>query len=437
MKIAYISAGAGGMFCGSCLRDNTLAAALHKLGHDALLIPTYTPIRTDEDNVSQQRIFLGGINVYLEQKLSLFQYMPRFLKHLLDIPALLRWVSRFAVQIDAKKLGQLTVSVLKGEHGNQRKDIEELADWLATDVKPDVVNLTNALLSGLVHEIKARARVPVLCSLQGDDVFLDSLPEPYRAQSMQLIRDHCREIDGFIATCNDYADYMSQYFAIPRERIHVVYPGLNLAGHGGPHSRRDGDPFTIGYFARICPEKGLHVLVEAFRILKQTPDLPLCRLRVSGWLGANNKAYFDDLQKKIKQWGLADHFEHVECPDHAGKVRFLQSLDVLSVPATYREPKGLYILEALANGVPVVQPRHGSFPELIDATGGGLLVDPDNPAGLADGLRRIMEDRELRDRLGQAGQNAVFQRYHAEEMAKSTQDVYQRYVASKVAGATS
>jgi glycosyltransferase involved in cell wall biosynthesis len=427
MRIAYITAGAGGMFCGSCLHDNTLVAALHKLGHDALLIPTYTPIRTDEENVSQRRIFLGGINVYLEQKVSLFQYTPRFLKRLLDLPALLRWVAGFAVQIDAKNLGELTVSVLKGEHGNQRKDIEELASWLARDMKPEIVNLTNVLLSGLVHEIKARVGVPVLCSLQGDDVFLDSLPEPYRGQSMQLIRDHCREVDGFIATCNDYADFMAEYFAIPRERIHVVYPGLNLAGHGGSRPRADGEPFTIGYFARICPEKGLHVLVEAFRILKQTPDLPPCRLRVSGWLGANNKAYFDDLQKKIKLWGLADHFEHIESPDHASKVRFLQSLDVLSVPATYREPKGLYILEALANGVPVVQPRHGSFPELIEATGGGLLVEPEDVGDLARGLRELMDRAETRAELGRKGKEVVHGRFHADAMAKQTAAVYQRY----------
>jgi glycosyltransferase involved in cell wall biosynthesis len=435
MRIAYITAGAGGMFCGSCLHDNTLAAALHKLGHDAVLIPTYTPIRTDEENVSENRIFLGGINVYLEQKLSLFQYVPRILKRLLDLPALLRWVAGFAVRIDAKNLGDLTVSVLKGEHGNQRKDVAELADWLATDVKPEIVQLTGALLSGLVHEIKARVRVPVLCSLQGDDVFLDSLPEPYRAQSMQLIRDHCRQIDGFIATCNDYADYMAEYFSIPRDRIHVVYPGINLAGHGGLRTRADSDSFAIGYFARICPEKGLHQLVEAFRILKQTSDLPPCRLRASGWLGANNKTYFDDLQNRIKQWGLADHFEYIECPDHAAKVRFLQSLDVLSVPATYREPKGLYILEALANGVPVVQPRHGSFPELIDATGGGLLVEPDNPPGLAAGLRRIMEDRTLCQNLGLTGQNSVHQRFHAEGMARSTVEAYRNYVVGRREGA--
>jgi glycosyltransferase involved in cell wall biosynthesis len=428
MKIAYITAGAAGMFCGSCMRDNTLTAALRKLGHDALLIPTYTPLRTDEENVSQHRVFLGGINVYLEQKLSLFRHTPGILTRFLDIPSLLRWVSRFAMQIDARKLGELTISVLKGEHGNQRKEVEQLAAWLAADVKPQIVNLTNALLSGLVHEVKRQARVPVLCSLQGDDIFLDSLPEPYRAIAMQLIREHCREVDGFIATCNYYADYMAGYFDIPRERIHVVYPGLNLTGHGGSRARVNGDPFTIGYFARICREKGLHVLVEAFRLLKQMPDTPPCRLRVSGYLGAIDQVYFDELQLKIKQWGLADHFEHVDSPDHESKVRFFQSLDMLSVPTVYREPKGLYILEAMANGVPVVQPRHGSFPEWIEATGGGVLVEPENPIELARGLRELMVAPDARVEFGRKGKEAVHTRFHAAAMAEQTAAVYQRFV---------
>jgi glycosyltransferase involved in cell wall biosynthesis len=337
-------------------------------------------------------------------------------------------VSRFAVQIDARKLGELTISVLKGEHGNQRKEVEQLAAWLASDVKPQVVNLTNALLSGLVHEIKRQVRVPVLCSLQGDDIYLDSLPEPYRTVAMQLIREHCREVDGFIATCKYYADYMAGYFDIPRERIHVVYPGLNLTGHGGPRTPNNGNPFVIGYFARICREKGLHNLVDAFRLLKQTPDTPPCRLRVSGYLGANDRVYFDDLQLKIKQWGLADHFEHLESPDHESKVRFFQGLDVLSVPTVYREPKGLYILEAMANGVPVVQPRHGSFPEWIEATGGGLLVEPENPVDLARGLRDLMFAPETRAELGRQGKEAVHARFHAAAMAEQTIAVYRQFV---------
>jgi glycosyltransferase involved in cell wall biosynthesis len=432
MRIAYVTAGAAGMYCGSCLHDNTLVAALARQGHDALLVPTYTPITTDEPDVSTRRVFFGGINVYLQQKLGLFRHTPWFLDRLLDAPRLLRWVSRFAVRTRAEDLGDLTVSMLKGENGHQRKEIDKLVGWLADEVKPEVVNLTNALLSGMVHELKARLGVPILCSLQGDDIFLESLPEPYREQALALIRDHCSEIDGFLATSAYYADFMAGYFTIARERIHVVLPGLNLQGHGGVRIAENGRPFTVGYFARICPEKGFHVVAEAFRRLRQTPGTPPCRLRVSGWLGDNNRAYFDGVRKQLADAGLAGDFEHVESPDHASKVRFLQSLDVLSVPTVYREPKGLYVLEALANSVPVVQPRHGSFPELIEATGGGLLVTPEDPADLARALRQLMDNPGHRGELGRKGQAAVFDRFHAERMARETADVYARYVTSSV-----
>ncbi len=427
MRIAYITAGAAGMYCGSCMHDNTLVAELCAQGHDALLIPTYTPIRTDETDVSQKRVFFGGINVYLQQKFSLFRHTPWVLDSLLDAPRLLRWASRFAVNTEATRLGDLTISMLKGEHGFQRKEVAKLVKWLAEEVRPEIINLTNALLSGMVHELKQSIKVPVLCTLQGDDIYLDALPEPYRAQCMELIRAHCREIDGFIATSIYYADYMATYFQIPRERIHVVYPGPKLAGHGGPRPMTNGPPYTIGYFARICSEKGLHHLVDAFRILRQTPGSPPCRLRVSGWLGDNQRGYLEGLQERAKQWGFADHFEHVESPDHATKVRFLQSLDILSVPTTYGEPKGLYVLEALANGVPVVQPRHGSFPELIEATGGGLLVNPDDPEDLARGLRQLLDNVAHREELGRKGKEAVHQRFNAERMAQETVDVYRRY----------
>ncbi len=428
MRITYITAGAAGMFCGSCMRDNTLVAALAREGHDALLVPCYTPIRTDEKDVSQKRVFFGGVNVYLQQKWGLFRHTPWFLDRFLDAPSLLRWVSRFAVKTRAEDLGDLTVSMLKGEHGKQRKEVAKLAEWLATEVKPQVINLTNAILSGMVHELKRTVGAPVLCSLQGDDIYLEALPEPFRTQSLTLIREHCREIDGFIATSAAYADFMADYFAVPRERIHVVFPGINLHGYGGPRPAHNGRPFTIGYFARICPEKGLHVLAEAFRLLRQAPGAERARLHVSGWLGDDHKKYFEEIQKSLKAAGLADDFLHVDSPGHDDKVRFLHGLDVLSVPTTYREPKGLYVLEALANGVPVVQPRHGSFPELLEATGGGLLVNPDDPRDLADGLRRLMDDAAHREELGRTGKEAVHARFHADRMARETAAVYAQYL---------
>jgi glycosyltransferase involved in cell wall biosynthesis len=426
MRIAYISAGAGGMFCGSCLHDNTLAAALVTLGHDALLIPTYTPLRTDEPDVSERSVFLGGINAYLQQKLSLFRHTPRFFDWFLDARPLLRWVARFAVRTQAQELADLAISVLKGEHGFQRKEIARLVDWLADELKPDVVLFSNVLLSGIVHPLRARLKVPVIATLQGDDVFLEALPEPSRRAALELIAAHCREIDGFIATSRFYADFMSGYLHVPRERIDVVYPGLNLKGHGQPRPARPGERYTIGYFARICPEKGLHNLVEAFCQFRHGEGAPNAKLRVSGWLGENNRAYFEEQKARLSHAGLLGDFAHVESPDLASKLAFMQSIDVLSVPTTYHEPKGLYVLEALANSVPVVQPRHGSFPELIDATGGGLLVEPDDSADLARGLRELM-DPALRETLGQRGKQAVFERFHARAMAEATLGVLGKY----------
>jgi glycosyltransferase involved in cell wall biosynthesis len=337
-------------------------------------------------------------------------------------------VSRFAVSTKAEELGGLTLSMLAGTHGHQAKEVEKLVSWLDHDVRPELVTLTNVLLSGIVPALKQRLRVPVLAWLQGDDIFLESLPQRYRTEAVRQIRENCSAVDGYLVTSRYYADFMAEYLGLPRERMHVVYPGLNLKGHGGERPARAAPPFVIGYFARICREKGFHNIAEAFRLLCQSPGAPDCRLRVSGWLGPQNRPYFDECLRQLREAGLGDRVEHVESPTHADKVNFLRSIDVLSVPTTYHEPKGLYVLEALANGVPVVQPRHGSFPELIEATGGGLLVNPDDPADLAAGLRRLLVDVVLREELGRKGKEAVFQAFDAATMSRRTAEVFGRYI---------
>jgi len=293
MRIAYITAGAAGMFCGSCMRDNTLVAALRKSGHDALLIPTYTPIRTDEEDISQQQIFFGGINVYLEQKFWLFRHTPWLFDRLLNFRWLLSLVSPLAARTKYSKLGQLTISMLRGEEWKQKKEVDKLVGWLAGDLKPDVVVLTNAVLSGLVPELQRRLPVPVFVTLQGDDIFLDALPVVDRERCFELIRDNCKLISGFICTSRYYAEFMAGYLGVPVEKMHVVYPGLNLDGHGGVRSIRTEHPLTIGYFARICPEKGFQNIVDAFIELRRMPESPPAKLKASGWLGENHRPFFE------------------------------------------------------------------------------------------------------------------------------------------------
>jgi glycosyltransferase involved in cell wall biosynthesis len=341
---------------------------------------------------------------------------------------LLRWVSRFAAKTPYSELGQLTISMLKGEDGKQRKEVDKLVDWLVDELKPQVVVLTNALLSGIIPELERRLSIPVLVTLQGDDIFLDALPEADRRKCIELIRTNCQLVTAFISTSRYYADFMAGYLGIARDKIHTVYPGLNLNGHGGVRSIRTERPLTIGYFARICPEKGFHNLVDAYIALRRLPGLPTVKLKAGGWLGDNHRPFYEQQVQKLVAAGFAHDFEHLDCPSHDDKVRFLRSVDLLSVPTTYHEPKGLYILEAWANGIPVVQPRHGSFPELIEASSGGILVEPDNLAALVEGLRTLLSDHDFRDRAGRAGEASVRERFSASAMAKETIALLERIV---------
>ena len=428
MRIAQITAGAAGMYCGSCIHDNTLAAALKKKGADVALIPTYTPLRTDEVNVSIPQVFYGGINVFLQQNVALFRHTPWILDNVFDRPSLLNLLARFSLSTNAPELGALTVSVLQGEQGRQKKELAKLIKWLKEDYKPDLIQLTNSLFAGLAREMKKELGVPVLCAFQGEDIFWNGLGDPYKSETLNLIRERSSDIHGFISPCRYYAEFMRDCLNIPDDKIHVVNLGINLKGHGKTGRRKDRKPFTIGYLARICPEKGLHVLIDAFHRLTQHTGLENVRLRVAGYLGKADRPYFDEIMKQINSWGLTDGVEYLGEVDRVQKIHFLNTLHVLSVPTPYQEPKGLFILEALANEVPVVQPRHGAFPELIEATGGGILVDSESPEAISQGILQLMNDEKYREKLGRQGKESVHQRFSDDVMAEKTLAVYQKYL---------
>ena len=425
MKIAYITAGAGGMICGNCLRDNALAAALLELGHDAQLIPIYTPIRTDEEDVSLGRVFYGGINVYLQQKYSFFRRTPRFFDRLLDQRWLLRLAAQFAVKTTPRALGALTVSVVEGSEGRQKKELDKLIAWLRQS-RPEVVHLTNALLAGIAPAVKRELGCPVCCSLQGEDFFLSNLPAPHKERAFDLVRHMARSVDAFIAPCRDHAEAMAPHLGISADVIHVVMPGISLEGFQ-PKPKVDPHEFVVGYLARICPEKGLHLLAEAVRRLarKRGSSSPRLRLRVAGWLGPEHRDYLDRIEQQVEEWGLEADFEYLGSIGREQKLRFLGGLDTLCVPVTYRAPKGLYVLEALASGVPVVQPRLGVFPELIERTGGGLLFEPGNVEDLVRSLERLIDNRAEGQRMGQRGRQVVYQRFHSRRVAEQTLAVYE------------
>ena len=423
MRILSFTGGAGEMYCGSCLRDNALAAALLARGHDVVLTPVYTPTRTDERNVSRAQVFFGGISVFLEQQVPLFRRSPWIFDRLWDAPWVIRLASKRQIKVNPQALGEMTVSMLKGEQGFQAKEIAKLLEWLHREPRFDVINLPYALLLGLAEPLKREIGTPICCTLQGEDLFLDGLGEPYREQSMALIRGASRHVDAFLPVSQYYLDYMPDYLGIPHEKMYFVPLGINMHGFT-PRAPRNDDVFTIGYLARIAPEKGLHALCEAYRELRRMPGMGRSRLVTAGYLPPEHRPYLDEIRKKLREWGLEQEFDYRGEVDRGQKVAFLQGLDVFSVPATYEEPKGMFLLEALACGVPVVQPRRGAFPEIVNNTGGGLIVEAGDPAALAAAFLDLHKHPEKAAALGAAGARGVREHYDLGRMADAVERVY-------------
>jgi len=434
-NVIYLTAGAGGMFCGSCLHDNALAAALTNAGWQLQLVPTYTPIRTDESDVSVDHVLFGGLNVYLQQKIPLFRYLPAWVDSFLDRPGLIRRVTASAMNTDAKTLGSLAHSMLLGENGNQRKEVKRVCSWLKSQ-SPDLLVFSNILIGGCIKSIKQDIDVPVLVTLQGDDVFLDSLQEPWRSRCLDQIRKITEQVDGFIVHSHFFRDYMADYFSVPVEKFHVTPLGIDTTEYEtltapepsppsdtGDHSSE----ITIGYLARLAPEKGVANLVDALLRL-DLEKLPPLRLKVAGWLGPEHQSYADEQWAKLDSSSWRNRYEYLGAVDRQQKLDFLQSLDLFCVPTAYQEPKGLYAIEAMAAGIPIVASDHGAFPELINASQGGILAEPNDADDLAAQLTTLIVDADRRSSLGRAGRSYILRDRNADSMAFATGKVFQKFL---------
>jgi glycosyltransferase involved in cell wall biosynthesis len=328
-------------------------------------------------------------------------------------------------------LGEMTVSMLRGEQGNQVKEIRKLTEWLRAEAPPDVVTLPNSLLIGLARPIREAVRRPVSCTFAGDELFLSQLIEPYRSQSLELIRANLHHCDGFVALSRYNAAYWSRELGIPESRIHVVPLGIGVEDFHRERAAHSG--FRVGYFARIAPEKGLEQLARGYIRLRRETDFSGASLEAAGYMAPEHRGYLRTVERLFQDAGMAAEFHYRGELDRAQKVEFLRSIDLLSVPATYDEPKGLFLLEAMANGTPVVQPRRGAFTEFVEDTGGGILVNPDDDASLAQGIYTLWKDPALAAELGRRGADAVRRRFTVSQMAERAVEAY-RTIAMARAG---
>jgi glycosyltransferase involved in cell wall biosynthesis len=431
MKVTFLTAGTGSYHCGACMRDNTLVSALHRDGHEVALLPLYLPMQLDEESPPEIRdspIFFGGINVYLQQKFALFRHTPRWLDKLFNGVRLLRSAARRSHMTSPREQAEMCLAMLQVDESRLTKELEKLMDWLANHERPDCIALSNALLSGMTRELKKRlGGIPVIAFFQGEDTFLDSLPEPFRTKSWEEMKARLVECDMLVAPSEFYAGVMAERLGISREGIEVLPNGINLDGYG---RRAEEGPPSIGFFSRMSHDKGLGDLVDAYLLLQEAGRFPDCRLKIAGSCPPGDEDFVNEQKRKIEDAGLGGLVDWLPNVTREQKVEFLGGLTVFSVPMRYAEAFGLCLIEAMASGVPVVNPAGSTFEEIAAATGGGRTVIPGDPRALAEGWEELLANREEAAAMGERGRRGVENRYSVSVMKDGFLELAERVCAA-------
>ncbi len=423
MRIVHVIPGSGGTFyCENCLRDTGLVRTLRRQGHDVVMVPLYLPMFVDaKDIVGDVPVFFGGINVYLQQQFSLFRKTPRWFDRVFDTSWMLKRAAAREGSTSAADLGPMTLSMLRGGEGHQRKELERLVTWLRDHEKPDLIHISNALLLGLAGEIKRNLGVPVVCSLQDEDTWLDAMGAPYDQRCWDAMAEAANHVDAFVAVSQWYADQMCARMKLDADRVAIIHLGIEIAGD---EPAPEHAPPVLGYLSRLGECHGLGDLTDAFLRLREQPALDGLRLRATGGITPADLPFLNALNERLCRHGAEDDVEFVDDFQEAARHEFLRSLSVLSVPVPKGEAFGTFILEALACGVPVVQPRVGAFPEVVEATGGGVTYDPNEEGAFEGALAELLLDPSLARSLGEKGRAAVRERFTIDGMAEKLLAMY-------------
>jgi len=424
MKIVNIVPGFGGTFyCGNCLRDSGYTKSLIKLGHDAMMLPIYLPL-TLEHGVEKDTnpIFYGAVNIYLKQSFKIFRKMPTWMENFFNSSAILRYAAKKAGSTRTEGLEEMTISMLMGKDGNQNTELQELIDFLKVHEKPDIVHLSNALLLGLAKQIREQLNVPVVCSLQDEDVWVDAMNDFYREKVWNLMSERGKDVDAFIAVSDYYAAEMKEKMNIPDEKMHIVPIGVDSSIY--KYSEPEKSPQVIGYISRMYKEHGFGLLIDAYIKLKQNPKFKDVLLKLSGGYTADDKKYVRKQFKKLKQAGLFNDVEIIE--DHLAESRyeFFNKLTILTVPVLKGEAFGTYQLEAMACGIPIVQPALGAFPEIVKQTQGGVTFSPNTVDAMSGKWIEVLSDQHKIDEMSKLGKKSVEEKFSIDEISKQVLEIY-------------
>lgn len=430
MQIIHIVPGSGGSFyCGNCLRDSKYIRGLKDAGAEVIKIPMYLPIFADEHDLEEIPVFYGAISLYLKHAFPFLRKAPAWLDKILNSAPMLKFAARMAGSTNPKGLEDMTISMLLGEMGEQKKELDHLVDWIGEHCKADVIHLSNALLLGLARRIKEKLDVKVVCTLQDEDVWVNAMDESFKIKTWALMKERAKDVDAFFAVSSYFAGYMKPLLDIPEEKLFTHHIAVDPADYTYINSKER--PLHIGYISRLCEANGLEVLIDAFILLKKDTKWNHVNLILTGGSTGDDDPFIKGIKHKLAEAGIQHHVEFHDDFETEGRDAFFKKISMVSVPVLDGEAFGLYLLEAMASGVPVVQPALGAFPEIVKKSGGGIIYSPNKPKELAGALAYLLNDPEKASIISKLAREGVENYFNINQQALKTIDLYKKIIATK------
>jgi glycosyltransferase involved in cell wall biosynthesis len=424
MNIIQIIPGSGGSFyCGNCLRDSKYVDALRKQGHQVIKIPMYLPLFSDEHDITDIPIFYGAISTYLKQVYPIFRKMPDWFEKLLDSKPMMKMAASMAGSTRAKGLEDMTISMLLGELGEQKEELDKMVNWIAEHCKPDIIHISNALLLGLAKRLKEKTGVPVLCSLQDEDVWVDAMNPQFQQKIWDLMHTRAEDVDALVAVSKFFAETMKIRMKLPADKVHTFYLGVDATDYQFISTKEK--PRNIGFISRMCHENGFDIVVDAFIELKKKPGFEDVKLIATGGSTGDDAKYIKEQKHKIRENNLEDSFEIM--PEFEGATRhdFFKKVTLISVPVRIGEAFGMYLLESMASGVPVVQPALGAFPEIVELSGGGVTYMPNQPKTLSETWVELLANPEKLEKFSHDGYQGTKSKFNIHNHAAEIIGLYE------------
>lgn len=423
MNIIQIIPGSGGSFyCGNCLRDSKFVDSLKNLGHKVVKVPMYLPLFSDEHDLEDIPVFYGAISIYLKQLYPIFRKAPAWFDRLLNSKPMMKLAAGMAGSTNAKGLEEMTISMLLGEEGAQSEELDKMVDWIGEHCKPDVIHLSNALLLGLARRMKEKLNVPVVCSLQDEDVWVDPMKPSAREHVWKLMSERAKDVDAFIAVSDYFSKAAKGWMNLPDEKLHTVHLGVDPDDYTFSNAaKRERE---IGYLSRLNAENGTEVVVDAFIELKKEARFSDVHLHLTGGKTGEDTHFIKEQKHKLEQSGIRSQAHFWEGFEGTHRQNFLKRIQLLSVPVLNGEAFGIYLTEAMASGIPVVQPALGAFPEIITKAGGGKVYAPNTPEMLAKSWAELLDHPEEIEKLSNEARASIENHFNINKQAEKLVEVY-------------